>query len=200
MLQIHIPKQEHLWDEVRECFIDVEECDLMLEHSLLSISKWEGIYHKPFIGRDQKSFEQVLTYIKCMTINKNVPDDVFLCIPQTEMTRIQEYIDDDHTATFFRDPNGKKTGASPKKEIITSEVIYYYMISLNIPVEFEKWHLGRLMTLIKVCNEKNREAEQAAKRKGKRGKSNLTTREQHDLAARYHDLNEARKKQLGTRG
>lgn len=200
MLTIHIPAVDHAWDEKRECFVTIDSWDLMLEHSLISISKWEGKYHKPFIG-DEKSFEETLDYIKCMTINRNVPDDVYLCIPLEEVQKIQEYINDDHTATFFRELPGHKEGQSRKKEIVTSEVIYYYMIALNIPVQFEQWHLGRLMTLIKVCNEKNKEAEDAAKRKGK-GKrmSRLTTKEQNDLAKRYHEINEARKKQLGTTG
>lgn len=191
MFQIHIPAIDDYWDESKEEFVSINSCDLVLEHSLISISKWESKWKVPFLTNSNRTNEQLIDYIRCMTITQNVDPKVYEFIPQQEIMRIQDYINDDHTATFFKD-DGKKRGGH--KEILTSEVIYYFMIALQIPMECQKWHLGRLMTLIKVCNEKNKEADP------KNRKKKLTTKEQMDLATKYDEINERRKKELGTRG
>lgn len=191
MFQIHIPAIDDYWDESKEEFVSINSCDLVLEHSLISISKWESKWKVPFLTNPNRTNEQLIDYIRCMTITQNVDPKVYEFIPQQEIMRIQDYINDDHTATFFKD-DGKKRGGH--KEILTSEVIYYFMIALQIPMECQKWHLGRLMTLIKVCNEKNKEADP------KNRKKKLTTKEQMDLATKYDEINERRKKELGTRG
>ena len=195
MLEIHIPAVENHWDDYREEFLSTKEYNLTLEHSLISVSKWESKWKIPFFSTDMSkvSEEALVDYIKCMTITPNVNDDAFLLIPESELTKIQEYIEDDCTATFFKD-GGKGSKKGGKKETLTSEVIYYYMIALNIPMECQKWHLNRLMTLIKVCNEKNKEQDPKYKQK------KLTTKEQNDLAVKYDELNERRKKELGTKG
>lgn len=198
MLQITIPKKEQEWDEKIAEFITIPETHLQLEHSLISISKWEAKYHKAFISDKQKTNEELLYYIECMTITQSVDPSIYRLIPESEIKRIQQYIEDDHTATCFvgLSLDGNESPGS-KKEVITSEVIYYYMVALNIPFECQKWHLGRLMTLIKVCNEKNKEAEdRAAGKKKKR----LTIKEQNDLARQYDRINEERKRRLGVTG
>lgn len=198
MLKIHIPAVEDYWDEAREEFITIKAYDLYLEHSLVSVAEWEAKWHKPFLGDSPKTNEELIDYIRCMVRKRNVDEideRIFAFIPDDEMTRIQNYIEDDHTATYFRpDPKEQFTQGRKKKEVLTAEVLYYYMFALNIPMECQKWHLGRLQTLIKVCNEKNKEAD--PKNKNKR----LTTKEQSQLAKSYHELNAKRRAALGTKG
>lgn len=199
MLKIHIPAVEDYWDESRNEFVTIKSYDLYLEHSLVSVAEWEGKWHKPFLGDTPKTNEELADYIRCMVRKRNVDEideRIFYFIPEAELERIQKYIEDDHTATFFREEKKIDVpGAKKKKEIITSEVLYYYMIALNIPMECQKWHLGRLQTLIKVCNEKNKEMDPKYK-----GKKKLTAGEAANLAKRYHSINEANRALLGTTG
>lgn len=150
MLTIKIPGEEY-YDESREIFIYGRDQTLQLEHSLVSLSKWESIYHKPFFSKKEKTREETLEYIKCMTINKNVDPESYYRITNDNIRQIDRYIDDPMTATTFREDKNAKT----KNEIITAEIIYYWMTALNIPFDREKWHLNRLLTLIKVCSLKN---------------------------------------------
>lgn len=148
MLKITVPKRE-LFDNKTNEFIYVEKTNLTLEHSLVSISKWESKWHKSYISSNGKlSAVEILDYIKCMTITQNVDPNVYLALTKENLEQIQEYISDPATATttqhFKKQPNNKN-------KIITAEVIYSWMISLHIPVEFQKWHLNRLLTLIDVC-------------------------------------------------
>ena len=159
MLQLHIESDE-LFDDKKKEFVYVKEQDVVLEHSLVSISKWESKWHKPFLGEEEKTPEEILDYIRCMMITKNVDEAVYLMIAQKHSNEIVSYIKDRMSATTFGDENPdsiyyKDPKKTPNKEIITSEVIYYQMTALQIPVEFEKWHLNRLLTLIKVCAIKN---------------------------------------------
>lgn len=149
MLTIKIKKFE-LFDEDRQEFISFEPCDITLEHSLISISKWESKWNKSFLSSKDKSKEEIIDYIRCMTINKNIPDNVFLGLSNDNFREINEYISAPMTATWFNEANEKKS-----REIITSELIYYWMISFNIPLECQKWHINRLLTLIRVCAIKN---------------------------------------------
>ena len=198
MLKIHIPEVEDYDDERNNEFINIKACDLVLEHSLISISEWEARWHKPFLTTKEKTNEEILDYIRCMVMRRdanNVDPRIFEFIPEEELKRIQEYIEDDHTATCFKKSVSELQGRRPeKKEVLTSEVIYYYMIALGIPKDFEKWHLGRLQTLIKVCNEKNKEQDPKYKNK------QLTTKDQARLAADYHALNQKRRAALNTKG
>ena len=150
-------------------FYNVEkETHIDLEHSLISLQKWEAIWHKPFLVNDDKSVEETISYIKCMCLTKNVPEDVFYCIPDKEMIRISKYIDDPMTATTFGQSNtGPTYGKTKKKQIITAEIIYYWMIQANIPSEYKKWHLNQLLTLINVINIKNLEAMPKTKKRSK---------------------------------
>lgn len=180
MLRITIPATE-LWDEDKEEFINIKEQTLQLEHSLVSLSKWESKWHKPFLSKDIKTEEENIDYIKCMTITQNVDPKVYDFIPNDIREKIKEYIEDKMTATWFNDEKSGKGGS----EQITSELIYYWMITQNIPIKCEKWHLNRLLTLIKVCNVKN----QPPKKVGKKA-----------LMSQRAQLNAARRKQLNTRG
>lgn len=147
MLKIVVPKTE-LWDESRECFISVKEQELQLEHSLVSISKWESKWHKPFLSKKPKTKEESRDYIRCMTLTQNVDPNVYIAITAENMREINEYIDDPMTATQIR----KKMSRSSGNKQITNELIYYWMVALHIPFECQKWHLSRLLTLIEVAN------------------------------------------------
>lgn len=154
MFELVIPAiKDEYWDEKKQEFVYVEhshEVTLKLEHSLVSLSKWESIWEKPFLKKETKTFEESLSYIKCMTITQNVPDEVYNRISSEQMSEIWKYIEKPMTASTVKDTNGKKSNKP-----ITAEVIYYWMIALNIPVEFQKWHLNKLLMLIRVCDNLN---------------------------------------------
>ena len=180
MLRITIPAVEQ-WDEIKQEFVSTKEQTLSLEHSLVSLSKWESKWGKAFLTKDEKSSEETLDYIKFMTITKNVDPEVYNYLTNGNISEINEYIEDPMTATYFSDEKTSKTS----REQVTAELIYYWMIALNIPFECQKWHLNRLLTLIKVCNIKN----QPPKKRSKK-----------DIMSRNASLNAARRKQLNTKG
>ena len=180
MLEIVIPETEQ-WDEVNQEFITSNRQILRLEHSLVSLSKWESKWKKPFLSNKEKTYEETIDYIKCMTLTQNVNDTVYNLLDKDNIEKINKYIGDPMTATTFKEDPNKKGG----REIITSELIYYWMISLNIPFECQKWHLNRLLTLIKVCGIKNQPPKKMSKK---------------DVMSRNAALNAARKAKLNTRG
>jgi len=150
MLDIFIPEQE-FWNEEKQEFFKIKAQTLQLEHSLVSLSKWESKWCKPFLGKEDKSNAEIIDYIRCMTITQNVKPDVYSNMPSEIFETIKNYIDAPMTATWFKeDPMAKKS-----TEVITAEIIYYWMIVQNIPMECQKWHLNRLLTLIRVCGIKN---------------------------------------------
>lgn len=159
MLEIVIPEQHYeLFDEEKEEFlppIDIKETKIQLEHSLISLKKWEQKWHKPFLSKAEKlTYEELSDYVRCMTLNHGIDPEVYHWIPKNVIEDIVNYIKDSMTATWFRDD--KLVGAQKNsREVVTAEIIYYWMITLNIPVEFQKWHLNQLLTLIKVVNIKN---------------------------------------------
>ena len=155
--KINIPATEDLWDPVKGEFITVKPQTLVIEHSLLSISKWEAKWKKPFL-QGEKTAEELLDYIKCMTLNQ-VDDKVYNTLSVDIIKEIDAYIGDPMTATTFND--AKK--GSPNREIVTSEIIYYQMLSFGIPYEFDKWHLNRLIALIRVFSIKNGNAPKMSK-------------------------------------
>ena len=180
MLKIIIPSTE-MWDEVNEKFVYSKEQVLQLEHSLVSLSKWESKWCKPFLSKENKTFEETIDYIRCMTINQQVPDEVYNCLTGENIREINEYISAPMTATrFSNDVMGKGS-----REQITSELIYYWMIALNIPFECQKWHINRLLTLIRVCNIKNQPSKKMSRR---------------EIMSRNTALNAARRKKLRTNG
>ena len=180
MLTIIVPESEIYNEETNE-FITINETVLRLEHSLVSISKWESKWKKPFLGRESKTRKELIDYIRCMTITQNVPDAVYLCLTNENYDQIGAYIEDSMTATWFSDRTNK-----PNTEIITSELIYYWMVAFNIPWEAQKWHLNRLLTLIKVCSIKNDPKNQ------KMSKSSIMKQN--------NALNRARRAKHGSRG
>ena len=182
MLRITIPETEKFDSEKNE-FIYISEQKLQLEHSLVSISKWESKWCKPFLSKETMTREQTIDYIKCMTLTQNVDPEVYENLTTPIVRQINEYIDAPMTATWFSEDT-KKTGG-PSRETITNEIIYYWMITLNIPVEFQKWHLNRLLTLIKVCNAKNAPAKKMSRR---------------ELLSRNRALNEARRRAANSKG
>lgn len=183
MLTVNVKGRE-MFDEATMSFSVTKDCELHLEHSLISISKWESKWHKPFLSnKDQVTTTELLDYIKCMTLDKNVDDLVYVALSKDvdAIKSINDYIQDPMTATWFSDK--KKVSDS---EIITSELVYYWMTAYNIPFACEKWHINRLITLIRVCSEKNNPD------KKKMGIN--------ETMSQNRALNEARKKALHTRG
>lgn len=152
MLEIVVPEQEYFNENINT-FINIKETRLQLEHSLISLHKWEAKTHKPFLGTD-KSMEEIIEYIKCMTIGRTDPN-LYNFLPASVFEQIIAYIKDPMSATWFKDLYDGLPNSKGRNGVVTAEIIYYWMISLNIPVEFERWHLCQLLTLIKVINEKN---------------------------------------------
>lgn len=181
MLQLEIPERE-IYDEASQEFTTVSKKEfLQLEHSLVSLSKWESIWCKPFLSKIPKTYEETLDYIKCMTVTQNVRPEVYIDLPSHIFYKIEKYIEAPMTATWFTD----NKNVPPSREIITAELIYYWMIALNVPMECQKWHLNRLLTLIRVCNIKN----QPPKKQGKR-----------EMLSNRTAINQARRAQHHTRG
>lgn len=168
MLEIVIPEQHYddLWDEAKQEFlpsIHVRKTKIQLEHSLISLKKWEQRWHKPFFDRDDKTYEELIDYIRCMTLNHVDDENVYNWMPQELIEKVVSYIKDPMTATWFKEDN-LIVAQKCSREIITAEIIYYWMISLNIPVDFQKWHLNQLLTLIKVVSIKNGKPQKKDKR------------------------------------
>jgi hypothetical protein len=180
MLTIRVSGVES-FDEKSQEFTTQGGTILELEHSLVSLSKWESIFEKPFLGVEPKTPEEIISYVKCMTLTSNFPKEIFQQLSEENYKQIHEYIDAKMTATWF----SESPGAPKSREVITSELIYYWMTVFSIPFECEHWHLNRLFTLIRICNVK------AAKPKKMSRAS---------AAARQRELNAQRKAQLGTRG
>jgi hypothetical protein len=181
MLQIVIPATEG-WDEEKQEFVTLEkEQTLQLEHSLVSISKWESKWCKSFLHTKVKTEEEVLDYIKCMTLTQNVKPETYNRLTAENINQINEYIEAPMTATYFSEEKGGKAN----RECVTSELIYYWMIALNIPIKFEKWHLNRLLTQIRVCNIKNQPPKKMSRA---------------EIMARNAELNAKRKQQFNSKG
>lgn len=157
-------KGSELYDEAEERFIEIKPTVLTLEHSLIAVSKWESKYHIPFLREESLTADRLEYYFKCMTINQNVDDNVYKGITPSQQKEILDYIHDPMTATWITEDG--KTGKGRKKghdQEITSELIYSWMVSLQIPSEYEKWHLNRLLTLIQVCNANNQPPKKMSK-------------------------------------
>lgn len=180
MLPITIPGVE-LYDEKNGEFVKTKDTTIQMEHSLISLSKWEEKWNKPFFAKEEKTTEETIDYFRCMTITQNVDPNVYNCLTNENVEEIKKYIDAPMTATTF----SKREDSKFNREIITAEIIYYWMISLQIPVEFQKWHLNKLLTLIRVCNVKN----QPPKKRSRR-----------DILSSNSAINAARRKQMNTKG
>ena len=180
MLQITVPSAE-LFDEENQEFVYVKQATLQLEHSLVSLSKWESKWNKPFLTKEEKTILVTIDYIRCMTITQNVNPMVYRCLTNDNIRQVNSYIEAPMSATrFYEEKNGKIN-----REQVTAEIIYYWMIALSIPFECQKWHLNRLLTLIRVCNIKNQPPKKHSRK---------------EIMRRNAALNAARRKQLHTKG
>lgn len=179
MLEIVVPEQE-IWDEERQQFFTFKGQKMTLEHSLVSLSKWESRWQKSFLHTKDKTVAEINDYVRCMTITQNVDPLAYIFLTKENYKAINDYIDNPMTATTINEQN-----KAPNREIVTAEIIYYWMISLQIPFECQKWHLNRLLTLIKVCNIKNGDPKKMSKR---------------EIMSRNRSLNAARRAKLKSRG
>lgn len=179
MLEIIIPEQEN-YDEANNKFYLVAGATVQLEHSLASLSKWESLWEKPFLSNDPKTTAETNSYIRCMCINE-VPEGVWARLTADDKIKISKYIEAKMTATWFTDV----TNRPPSREVITAEIMYYWLVTLTIPFECQYWHLNRLLALVKVCNIKNSPPKK------------MST---SDAMARQRELNARRQAALGTKG
>lgn len=181
MLRIIIEGEE-LYDEKENLFVEpINDVIVDLEHSLISLSKWESKYQKPFLSSSEKTDKEIVDYLEAMVITPNLDPDVFKRCSSDQIVQIQEYIDSSQSATTF----GMMPEHQGPGEVITSELIYYWMVAFNIPFECQNWHLNRLFALIRICNIKNSKPRQMSR---------------HEMAQRHHDLNRQRREALGTSG
>ena len=181
MLTLVIPGEE-FFDQKTSTFVSTEETTIRLEHSLASMSKWESFFEKPFLSTSEKTDEEVLMYVRYMILDEDYPENIFDSLTMANVKEIHKYIDSAQSATTFGEmPNVKKS----RGEVITTELIYYFMVSFNIPFECENWHLNRLFSLIKICNIKNSKPPKMSRA---------------DIAKRNHELNAQRRAQLNTKG
>lgn len=180
MLTIDVTLKEG-YDREKKEFVTLAGFELKLEHSLVSMSKWESHFKKPFLSDERKTDEETLWYLKAMILNKKVPPELFACLSEQNVKDIQAYIEDSMTATWFNEPPNR----GKPKEIITAELVYYWMIEFGIPVEFQHWHLNRLLTLIKVCSHKKAPPKKMSPR---------------EAMQKQRELNELRREKLKTTG
>lgn len=180
MLTIRVAPTE-LFDESKQEFVKRGGTVLALEHSLVSLSKWEQIFEKPFLAKEAKTAEEVIEYVRCMCLTPGITPDIFHRLSEENLEEINAHINAKMTATWF----SETPGAPKTNEVVTSELIYYWMTVFNIPFECERWHLNRLFTLIRICNVKS----------AKPKKMSRTA-----IAERNRQLNAQRKSQLGTTG
>lgn len=180
MLQIIVPMARY-YDEIHNEFITIEEQVLTLEHSLFSLSQWESKWKKPFLGDENKTAEECIDYVRCMCLTPDVHPFVYFNITPALFEKVDEYIKSPMTATWFKnDKSGSKN-----HDVITAEIIYYWMVSLNIPFECQMWHLNRLIALVRVCNEKNGPQKKLSRK---------------DVYNRNRSLNAARRQKLNSKG
>jgi hypothetical protein len=180
MFKLVIPPIE-LYDQKNNLFVNEKGVEIQLEHSLIALSKWESKYCKAFLSKEDKTREETLDYFRAMTITQNVDESTYNRITEVLQLQVYEYINSPMTATYFY----LDKSAPMNKEKITSELIYYWMVALQIPFECQKWHLNRLLTLIDVCNRKSQTGKKLSK---------------NEIRARNRSLNEKRRAELGSKG
>lgn len=181
MLRLVIPATE-LFDEAKQEFVSSKEQVLQLEHSLVSLSKWESKWLRPFLTKENKTREESIDYIRCMTLTQNVPENAYNSITTKIIDEVSDYIEAPMSATIL--PKEDNNGGS--HEQVTAELIYYWMVALNVPFDpCQKWHLNRLLMLINVCNIKSRPKKKMSKK---------------ELISRNKKLNDERRAKYNTKG
>lgn len=180
MLELTIPRTD-LWDERNQRFITVKEQKLRLEHSLVSLSKWESKWCKVFLSKEQKTYEETIDYIRCMTLTQNVDPLVYQCVTNSHIDAVNAYIEAPMTASTVKE----EKGGPINRQQITSELIYYWMTAYHIPFECQKWYLNRLLMLIRICNAENKPPKKRSKR---------------DLYRHHAEVNAANRKKFNSKG
>ena len=180
MLKIVVPGAEQ-FDDAAQVFVYSKNQTLQLEHSLVSLSKWESKWRKPFLSKEAKTMAEQIDYVRCMTLTQNVAPNVYTALTPELLAKVNAYIEDPMTATTF----ARQKRRPPSREVVTSEIIYYWMIFYQIPFECQKWHLNRLLTLINVCDSKSQSPRKMPA---------------SEALAQRRALNAARRKRLNTRG
>lgn len=170
------------FDNATQKFVPMQSVELELEHSLVSLSKWEQKYEKPFLSADKKTIEETIFYFKCMCLTPNVPDEVWEHITDTDLQAVNEYINRKMSAAWF---NERRGSGGPSREVITADLIYYWMVAQQIDWQAQYWHLNTLLTLVKVINHKNQPEKKRTRR---------------EIAQDNARINAQRLKDLGTRG
>lgn len=183
MLTLKVPLTAEGFNNETEEFIEPDYHVLKLEHSLVSLSKWESFFEKPFLGKDEKTTEEILWYVSAMVLDENPPEGILQRLSESNLEEINSYINAKMTATTF--PNQKK---ETSRETITAELIYYWMIALNIPFECQHWHLKRLLTLVEVCNVKNTPPKK------------LSKADMEERNRQMRELNAKRRAEMGSKG
>jgi len=178
MLQLRIGGTEAIDDSTQK-FVEIGGTMIELEHSLVSLSKWESKFEKPFLGKGEKTPEEVLAYVECMVVSPNPPAGFIHALQDRHVEQINAYIEAKMTATWFREGP-----ATRDKQVITAEVLYYWMTAFNIPFECQHWHLNRLLTLIRVCNEKQQKPKKMSKAEAAQQRAELNARRRAEMGSK----------------
>lgn len=180
---------DELFDEETNTFLHPVGKKLHLEHSLLSISKWEAEWEIPFLNTDKTS-EQSLSYIKCCVLDDDFDELLLNTLSDKNILDFNAYLSKGMTAKKIIDLRSslsqkRKSRRPASQKALTSEDIYYSMIQFHVWKECEEWPLQRLLSLLQLCSLKSNST-------GEMSKS--------DQAKFYREENARRKAKYHTNG